>query len=39
MDWTIWVEWGIKSVILILTLLGGFALLIGLLLFALLFWA
>jgi NADH-quinone oxidoreductase subunit H len=25
MDWTIWVEWGIKSVILILTLLGGFA--------------
>jgi NADH-quinone oxidoreductase subunit H len=25
MDWTIWVEWGIKSVILILVLLGGFA--------------
>jgi NADH-quinone oxidoreductase subunit H len=25
MDWTIWVEWGIKSVILILILLGGFA--------------
>ena len=25
MDWTIWVEWGIKSIILILILLGGFA--------------
>ncbi len=25
MDWTMWVEWGIKSIILILMLLGGFA--------------
>jgi len=25
MDWTIWVEWGIKSIILIFILLGGFA--------------
>jgi len=25
MDWTMWIEWGIKSVILILILLGGFA--------------
>jgi NADH-quinone oxidoreductase subunit H len=25
MDWTVWIEWGIKSVILILILLGGFA--------------
>ncbi len=25
MDWTMWVEWGIKSIILIFILLGGFA--------------
>jgi NADH-quinone oxidoreductase subunit H len=25
MDWTIWVEWIIKSILLILILLGGFA--------------
>jgi NADH-quinone oxidoreductase subunit H len=25
MDWTVWIEWGIKSIILILILLGGFA--------------
>jgi NADH-quinone oxidoreductase subunit H len=25
MDWTLWIEWGIKSILLILILLGGFA--------------